>query len=152
MPWQGRCVEFLIPGSAQSLWIAIVNIHNVFQPCSWAFQLPRNRGIALVELMKELVWMHAGGLEAFNSSTRPLLLLLFPWEVRELTYAEDILIAACSHEKIVSDNPPVKIFSDWGKKATTKTVNDSTEIITLFKTHYRRRVSDPQRYLVLQEV
>ena len=60
--------------------------------------------------------MQAGGLEVVNSTPGPLLFLLLPGEVRESTYTEDILIAAPSHEAIVSDNPPLKIFSDLDKQ------------------------------------
>lgn len=102
--------------------------------------------------------MQAGGLEAFNSSTGPLLFLVLPGEVRELTYTEDILIAACNHETIISDNLPVKISAYWGKNPPTITkINGSTEIIMPFKTHCRPRVSDFQcpthkSYWVPQEV
>lgn len=42
--------------------------------------------------------MHAGGLEVINSTPGPLLFLLLPGEVRELTCREEILIVAPSNE------------------------------------------------------
>lgn len=60
--------------------------------------------------------MQAGGLEVVNNTPGPLHFLLLPGEVRELTYAEVIPIVTPSHEAIVSDNPPVKIFSVLDKQ------------------------------------
>lgn len=90
--------------------------------------------------MKEYVGMQARGLEVVHSTPGPLLFLLLPGEVRELTYTEDILIAAPSHEAIVPDSPPVKIFSVLDKQQQ-KINPDSTEIVTACKIHYRPRIS-----------
>lgn len=93
--------------------------------------------------MREFLWMQAGGLEVVNSTPGPLLFLLLPGEVRELTYTEDILTVVPSHKAIVSDNPPLKIFSVLDKEQQ-KINPDSTEIVTAYKIHYRPSISDFQ--------
>lgn len=84
-------------------------------------------------------------LVVWKLSTGPLLFLLLPGEVGELTCTEDILITAHSMKQLYLTIHLLKSFQFGVKKtsATTK-INDSTEIITPFKSHYRPRVSDFQ--------
>lgn len=96
-----------------------------------------------MELTKELVRVQADGLVVVDSTLGPFLFLLLPGEVRELTSTEDILIATPSHEAIVSDSPPVKIFSVLDKQQQ-KINPDSIEFVTAYKIHRRPRISGLQ--------
>lgn len=84
--------------------------------------------------------MQADGLVVVDSTPGPLLFLLLPGEIRELTSTEDILIAAPSHEAIVSDSPPVKIFSVL-EKQQQKINPDSIEFVTAYQIHRGPRIS-----------